>query len=292
MDTSTVPTNKTEHENLILKGRNIGYDALFYEGKELYFDYLSKKLRERLGVGILTPDILKTLGLMNGENYTIAASLLSDKNPVNNAVLSLVRFDSDRGLNIKDKKILRNVSILEQFDKSIEFYHKHINVMEVIKGAYRETIEEIPLVAYREAIANAIVHREYMMDADVRVEIFDDRVEIISPGGLPIGITDEEYIDGRISIPRNKIISDIFLRLGIIERLATGIRRIREYYRNSGANPEFLIAQNSIKVILPRVNSTTDSAGTINNAEKRLNEDELKIMKFVKSAGRITRKEA
>ncbi|MGB4440043.1 MAG: ATP-binding protein [Sedimentibacter sp.] len=111
--------------------------------------------------------------------------------------------------------------------------------MEVIKGAYRETIEEIPLVAFREAIANAIVHREYMLEADVRVEIFDDRVEILSPGGLPIGITEEEYIDGRVSIPRNRIISDVFLRLGIIERLATGIRRIREYYKNSGANPEF-----------------------------------------------------
>lgn len=292
IDTSTVPTNKIEHENLILKGRNIGYDELFYESKELYFDYLGKKLRERLGVGIITPDILKTLGLMKGENYTIAAALLSDKNPVNNAGLSLVRFDSARGLNIKDKKILRNISILEQFDKSIEFYHKHINLMEVIKGAYRKTIEEIPLVAYREAIANAIVHREYMSNADVRVEIFDDRVEIISPGGLPIGITEEEYIDGRVSIPRNRIISDVFLRLGIIERLATGIRRIREYYRNSGVNPEFLIAQNSIKVILPKVNSIVESTETINNLEERLNEDELKLMKFVKSAGRITRKEA
>lgn len=292
MDTSTVPTNKTEYENLILKGRNIGYDALLYEGQDLYFDYLGKKLRERLGIGILTVDILKTLGLMNGEKYTIAASLLSDKNPMDNAGLSLVGFDSGHGLNIKDKKILRNVSILEQFDSSIQFYHKHINVMEVINGAYRETIEEIPLVAYREAIANAIVHREYMLDADIRVEIFDDRVEIISPGGLPIGITEEEYIDGRVSIPRNKIITDIFLRLGIIERLATGIRRIKEYYRNSGVNPEFLIAQNSIKVILPKVNSKTDSTEAINNAEKHLNEGERKIMKFVKSTGRITRKEA
>lgn len=292
MDTSTVPTNKTEHENLILKGRNIGYDALFYEGKELYFDYLSKKIRERLGVGILTPDILKTLGLMNGENYTIAAALLSDKNPVNNAGLSLVRFDSGRGLNIKDKKILRNVSILEQFDKAIEFYHKHINVMEVIKGAYRETTEEIPLVAYREAIANAIVHREYMLDSDVRIEIFDDRIEIISPGGLPIGITEEEYIDGRVSIPRNKIISDIFLRLGIIERLATGIRRIKEHYINSGVNPEFLLAQNSIKVILPKVKYSINDGEITNNMERGLNENELKILRFIKSAGRITRKEA
>ena len=292
MDTSTVPANKIEYENLILRGRNIGYDALIYESKDICFDYLTKKLSERLGIGNLTADVLKTLGLMNGENYTIAAALLSDKNPISNAGLSLVRFDSDFGLNIKDKKILRNVSILEQFDKSIEFYHKHINVGAVIKGVYRETIEEIPLVAFREAIANAIVHREYMLEADVRIEIFDDRVEIISPGGLPIGITEEEYIDGRVSIPRNRIISDIFLRLGIIERLATGIRRIREYYKDSSVNPEFFIAQNSIKVILPKISSKTYFQETVNYREKHLNENELKIMNHIKSTGRITRKEA
>ena len=293
VDTSTVPTNKTEHENLILRGRNIGYDALVYEGEELRFNYLNKKLIERLNIGNVTSDILKTIGLINGEKYTIAAALLSDKNPMNNLGLSLVRFDSGHGLNIKDRKVLKNMSILEQFDKSIEFYHKHIDVKEVIKGAYRETIEEIPLVAFREAIANAIVHREYMMEADIRVEVFDDRIEIISPGGLPIGITEEEYIDGRISIPRNRIIADIFLRLGIIERLATGIRRIKEYYINSGTAPEFLIAQNSIKVILPKaICKTDDSFNLIKNAEMRLNEDERKIMKYINTTGRITRKEA
>lgn len=292
MDTSTIPTNKIEYENLILKGRNIGYDALIYEGKNIFLNNLSNKLRDRLGVGVLTDDILKTLGLMNGEKYTIAAALLSDKNPISNAGISLIRFDSDFGLNIKDKIILRNISILEQFDKTIEFYHKHINSREVIKRVYRETIEEIPLVAYREAIANAIVHRDYMLESDIRVEIFDDRIEIISPGGLPIGITEEEYIDGRVSIPRNRIISDVFLRLGIIERLATGIRRIREYYKNSDINPEFLIAQYSIKVILPKINYKRTSEEALNKIENQLNESELKIMKFVNSTGRITRKEA
>lgn len=291
MDTSTVPTNKIEYENLILKGRNIGYDALIYEGKIINFHYLNNKLRDRLGVGVLNVDILKTLGLINGDKYTIAAALLSDNNPINHAGISLVRF-TDTGLNINDRIVLRNMSLLEQFDKGIEFYHKHINTREIIKSAYRETIEEIPLVAYREAIANAIVHREYMLESDIRVEIFEDRVEIISPGGLPIGITEEEYLDGRVSIPRNRIIADIFLRLGIIERLASGIRRIKEYYKNSGVTPEFLIAQNSIKVILPKINHKTNTWQPLNKFENKLNETELKIMKYVKLTGRITRRKA
>lgn len=109
---------------------------------------------------------------------------------------------------------------------------------------------------------------------------------------MPIGITEAEYLDGRVSIPRNKIIADIFLRLGIIERLATGIRRIREYYKNSGVNPEFLIAQNSIKVVLPKINDKTESSEQFNIFVNQLNENELKLMKYVKSTGRITRKKA
>ncbi|TAH60230.1 MAG: hypothetical protein EWM50_06775 [Gottschalkiaceae bacterium] len=295
MNTSTVTTDKIEYENLILKGRNIGYDGLSYNDNGLSFEYLNKKIRQQLGIGHLSKDILKTLGLMKNEEYTIAAALLSDENPIHSSGISLIRFDSDTTLNIIDKNILRNISLIEGFDKSIEFYEKHINKKEVIKGAYRETIEEVPLVAFRESIANAIVHREYMVDADIRVEIFDDRIEIISPGGLPIGITEEEYLDGRVSVPRNRIIADIFLRLGIIERLATGIRRIKGYYKDKNVNPEFLIAQNSIKVILPKISSQKNTTVKLNDTNVNandMNENELKIVKHLNSTGRISRKEA
>lgn len=306
MDTSSIPTDKIEYENLILRGRNIGYDGLIYDNADLSFEYLSKKIRQRLGIGHLTKDILKTLGLVKDERYTIAAALLSDGNPIHSSGISLIRFDSDKTLNIIDKNTLRNISVIEEFDKSIEFYEKHINRKEIIKGAYRETIEEIPLVAFRESIANAIVHREYIIESDIRVEIFDDRIEIISPGGLPIGITEEEYLDGRVSVPRNRILADIFLRLGIIERLATGIRRIKGYYKDTNVDPAFLIAHNSIKVILPKITSQIESEIKLNNANEvndsndnymnvntnDMNEDERKIVEYVKHNKIISRKEA
>lgn len=292
VDTSTVPTDRIEYENLILRGRNIGYDSLIYHGDNLHFEYLNRKISQRLGIGILTKDIFRSLGLMKYEEYTTAAALLSDNNPINSARMSLVRFDSDTMLNIKDRSILKNISIIEAFDKSIDFYEKHINKAEIIKEAYRETVEEVPLVAFREAIANAIVHRDYMIDADIRVEFFDDRIEVMSPGGLPIGITEEEYLEGRVSIPRNSIIADIFLRLGIIERLATGIRRIKGYYRDKNVQPEFLIAQNSIKVILPKINSSSNLLKRTDERTNGLTETELKILKYIDATGRISRKEA
>ena len=141
-----------------------------------------------------------------------------------------------------------------------------------------------------------IVHRDYSIKAENRIEIYDDRIEIVSPGGLPIGITEEEYLDGRISISRNRIISDIFFRLGIIERLATGIRRIREYYRDYNVKPIFSITANSIKVILPFTNNNNSSSERVNEYTNEYNieitDSERLLINYIRINKHITRIEA
>ena len=297
MDTSTIVVDRYDYENLILNGRNQGYDEIFTQEDNLKFDYLSKKLREILGLNMLSPDILKTLGLIRNNKYTNAAALVSDNNPHSNSGISLIRFEGNTIANIRDRIYLNNLSILEMFDKSIDFYYKHINTAEIIQGAYRKTLEQVPFVAYREAVANAIVHRDYSIKAENRIEIYDDRIEIVSPGGLPIGITEEEYLDGRISISRNKIISDLFFRLGIIERLATGIRRIRQYYRDYDVKPIFSITANSIKVILPFTNNNNNSSServneSTNEYYSELTESERLLINYIRINKHITRIEA
>lgn len=204
--------------------------------------------------------------------------------------------DGNSVANIKDRLFLNNISILEIFDKAIDFYHKHIITSEIINSAYRETIEQVPIVAYREAVANAIVHRNYSIEAETRIEIYDNRIEIVSPGGLPIGITEEEYIDGRISVSRNKIISDIFFRLGIIERLATGIRRIKEHYKDYNVKPSFLVSKNSIKIILPftnLMNSHSDRVNEIpNEYTNNITGNEVILINYIKKNKQINRIEA
>jgi ATP-dependent DNA helicase RecG len=81
--------------------------------------------------------------------------------------------------------------------------------------------------------------------------MYGDRIEIISPGGLPAGISDEEYLKGNVSLLRNPILANVFYRLHIVEILGTGITRIRESYRDSVVKPAFEVYENSIKVILP-----------------------------------------
>ncbi len=252
-DTSTVPVDRFEYHELVLRGRNLSYEELPFEQADLTFHRLEALLRERLRLGTVNQDVLRSLELMNREQYNLAAALLSDQNPVRHAGISLVRFEGIHVSQIKDVQRLEHVSLLTQYDSCMDFYRKHLSQGERITGPYHEKTEEVPFVAYREAVANALLHRDYSRPVENRVEIYDDRVEVVSPGGLPPGVATEEYLAGKVSIPRNRILADIFLRLGIIERLATGVRRIRQYYAGQSEQPTFEVGENSILVILPRL---------------------------------------
>lgn len=287
-DTSSVEVDRFELGKLILEGQNFSYEELESKNQVLEFGYLGKKFREKKRINSLSVDILKSLELIRNEKYTNAAALLSDGNPLDNSSIMLVKYSKEL-MNINDRLNLNRISIIEQFDQCLNFYYKHISVQETISGPYRETREEIPVVAYREAVANAIIHRDYMAPGDIKIEIFEDRVEIISPGGLPAGISEEEYVEGRLSVMRNRIIADIFLRLGIIEKLATGIRRIKEHYIGYLHQPEFSVKENSIKVVLPK--ATNEKIGEVPDVEYNvLRNDERKIIDYIKQHGEITRK--
>lgn len=239
-----------EYNELVLNGKNLTYDEIPINDDELDLSVFNNRLRKVIGISEVDKNVLASLGLYKNGKYNIAAKLLSDNNNIGK--ITLLRYHEDVEF-IKDRIDLENMSILTQFDKCIDFYFKHVNKQEIIDGAYRKTIEEIPLVAYREAIANAICHRDYNKQSDVKVEIFDERIEITSPGGLPAGISYDDFIDGRISVPRNKVIAEIFYRLKLIEKIATGIRRIKSYYKEYDSKPEFQITANSVRVVLPNV---------------------------------------
>lgn len=290
MDTSSVQVDRHAFEELILLGRNMSFETLPSENQRLSFNKLEEKLVQALNVGHVTEDLLVTLRLKNNEQFNHAAALLSDTNPLASSSVRLIAYDDESVLNIRDRQELKNISVLEQFDRCMEFYRKHINISEIIKGSYRETVEEIPLVAYREAVANGIVHRDYSRPVDLRIEIFANRVEIVSPGGLPVGISENEYIEGRVSIPRNQVLADIFFRLKIIEKLATGIRRIKEHYRDHEVKPKFEINENSIVVILPKTNQPEANAYRPMEPDAyELNENEQLIYRLLEAGNALSR---
>jgi ATP-dependent DNA helicase RecG len=267
-----------EYNELVLSGRNLTYDEILITEKELDLDILKNRIKKVLGISKIDRNVLISLELFKNDKYNIAAKLFSDNN---NSKISLIKYSNDFEI-IKDRIDIENVSILTQFDKCIDFYYKHVNKQEQISGVFRKTIEEIPLVAYREAVANAICHRDYSKNVNVKIEIFDDRIEITSPGGLPIGISYDDFIDGRISIPRNRIVAEIFYRLKLIEKIATGIRRIKSNYKEYLVKPNFQITEYSVRVILPNV---------LYKKEIILTEREKSIIEFFKDKEFFTAKE-
>ncbi len=247
-DTATVEVDRVQLTRLILEGQNRSYESTRAPKQTLAFTLLEKHLKKQIGIESLNQDILKTLELYNAsEGYTVAGELLADINTYEG--IDIVRFGDSINI-LLDRECFDHMSILEQYDQALLFYRKHYQYEEV-KGALRTKVELVPERAYREAIANALIHRTWDVKTHIRVSMYLDRIEITSPGGLPSGISEKEYLAGQLSVLRNPIIGNVFYRLNIIERFGTGIKRIIDSYRDSDAKPQFSVFENSVSIVLP-----------------------------------------
>lgn len=268
-DSATIPVDRLELTRLILEGKNISFEELPADNQDLVFNELSKKLSNALNISELNKDTLKTLELYSDKDgFNKAGELLSDSNRFNG--IDIVRFGENISI-ILDRENIENESVLKQYDDAINVYQKYYQY-EQIKGSLRKTVSLIPEEAFREAIANAIVHRTWDINASIQISMYSDRIEVVSPGGLPNGFKEEEYRRGGLSVLRNRILGNVFLRLNMIERFGTGIRRINETYRNSEVKPVFKITENSIIVILP-----------VLEQKYNLSDDEAKIFVLLKN---------
>lgn len=247
-DSATIPVDRLELERLILEGQNISFEEWPADKQDLSFGILEEKLKAELGLHTVNLDTLKTLELYaDSQGYNRAAELLADSNGFSG--VDMARFGENISI-IRDRECYEHTSILKLYDKALAMYRKYYQYEE-IKGSRREQVELIPESSFREAVANAIVHRTWDLKAHINVAMFPDRIEITSPGGLPKGLAKEEYLRGGISILRNRIIGSVFYRLHLIERFGTGIRRINEAYIDSQVRPVFEVTENTIKTVLP-----------------------------------------
>ena len=251
-DTATIEVDELELSRLILQGRNIYYEELPADTQELSFLELERRAKQEIGIKSLNKDILKTLNLYHdGEGYNHAAELLADHNHFSG--IDVARFGEDISIILK-RAVLEKESILSELEKAVEIYRDYYQYEE-IRGMDRVKVEKIPEEAFRETIANALIHRTWDVNAQIRVLMFEDRIEVSSPGGLPAGLSEEEYLKGNISMLRNPILGNVFYRLHIVEILGTGIIRIKEAYKDSQKKPVFEVFENSIKVTLPVISS-------------------------------------
>ena len=152
--------------------------------------------------------------------------------------------------------------VYSMIDETMGWILSKINVEFIIQGLRREERPELPEQALREAIVNALAHRDYRSTANVQVYLFTDRLEIVSPGGLPAGITEAEL--GTRSVPRNPLLFGMLHRMDAVEHIGSGIRRIRDLCREHGVSePVFEVTEHWVVATFKRLNSDdTHQVGT------------------------------
>lgn len=152
--------------------------------------------------------------------------------------------------------------IYDQIEEAYQFVLKHINLGATIDGIVRKDKYELPPESIREAIINSVCHRCYLDHSCIQIAVYDNRVEITSPGMLYGGLTVEQAISGRSKI-RNVCIAEMFSRMGIIEQWGTGLQRMIRGCREYGVRePEFIDMGDAFRVIFYRSKIETDIENT------------------------------
>lgn len=265
-------------EDLKNQGLNRSFDSLavYNNGPEAlsemqlkeFFGTLVKYPKRKINTDLLTAYNL----LMNEQQQvypTAAGVLLFGFNPqevFTEAFIICTHFAGTRGRQALASRDIKG-TLFQQFEESFALIKSRLNVAYKIKGKKRVEELEIPEVAIREVLVNALVHRNYSIKAPIKIAIYDDRIEFFSPGIFPGPLKVDKLEDG-ITYIRNSIITKIFREAGLVEKLGSGFLTLFESYRERGLLvPEVIEGDSFVKCILPRGKS---EKGIVTGYEKRI----------------------
>ena len=193
----------------------------------------------------------RVLGITDGSKslYTNLALILSDQCMHTTKVAV---FGNDSNTEFRDSKEFTG-SVFEQLEDTFAYLMLCNKTVATFKGLERVERSDYPQEAIREALLNAIVHRDYSFSGSIIINVNDNETEFISIGGLVPGLSPDDIRSG-ISQPRNKKLADVFHRLHLIESYGTGIRRIYNFYSNCATQPRIEVTANTFKIVLPNMN--------------------------------------
>ncbi|MBI5606166.1 MAG: putative DNA binding domain-containing protein [Deltaproteobacteria bacterium] len=233
--------------------------------------------------------VLRQLGLIQDGKLTVAANLLFGRNPqrlLTQAMVRCARFKGTNEVHFLDMKVIQG-NIIEQVEEVMAFIKRNIRMGAEIKGLRREEKWEYPLEGLREAVINAVCHRDYAGTANVQIRIFDDRLEIWNPGELPEGMTVEDLRRPHESKPRNKLIANAFFLIKYIEQFGTGIQRILDdCHAQRLPEPSFKAQGHNFRAIFMPGLTSGKSKEYIT-----LNERHQKALEYIRKQGQISRRE-
>ena len=231
--------------------------------------------------------VLEKMKLVMEGKPTWAAGLLFCKEGrrfLSQAVVHCGRF-KNQTLVIDDRLI--EGPLFEQIEEAMDFVRKNTNVKFVMTGKpEREEVWDYPLEAVREAVINAVCHRDYTIMSHIEIRIYDDELIVWSPGGLPLGLTMEDLFKPHASKLRNKGIAEVFFDTKIIEQWGSGIEKIQKYCKEAGVLEPVFEEYQGFRVIFKK--------GILNEEYLRnigLNARQIEAFFYVKEKGQITNKE-
>ena len=295
---------KASYENILeleRQRRNITFDEEIdwdLEYEDLNLDFLKKKFKEN--GKYFSEEKLLNLGLIkkDGNDLKVTRGLGIILGLYENTNINCARFKGKTMDIFLDKKEFTG-DIFDKIENIQMFLSNHLNISSKFENFQRKDILEIPMLALREGIINAIVHRDYSNQGrDIKIGIYDDVVEIVSPGGLPSTLTIEQIYSGRSEI-RNRVLARIFKELNFIEKWGSGINRMINLCKEVNLKvPEiketgdsivltFYRTENSAGLVPDSAGLVPDSAGLVPD-KNNLSDTELKVFEIIKD--RTTRK--
>lgn len=290
---SSVPATDTAIRRMIKETDGDRFEAMRCLNQDLTFEAAKKEFELRKTD--FGPQQMRTLKLIDRDGlYSNLALLLSDQ--CVHTIKAAVFQGTDQTI-FKDRREFTG-SLMQQMNEVYDFIDFRNQTRATIEKLYRVDVRDYPEVAVREALLNLLVHRDYSFSASAFISIYTDRIEFVSIGGLMPGIDLEDVLVG-ISVCRNQDLANVFYRLHLIEAYGTGMGKIMKAYESMQVKPTIETTKNTFKVILPNINAkyetenetvkTKSGTPVTVNAEKKLSDEERKIMEYVRTHGAITR---
>ena len=277
--TSSVPATDETIKKLLLENNSNSFEEQISNNQMLHFNYMNN-LFENKNIN-LDETKYKTLHIKNTDNlYTNLGLLLSDECPFE---IKVAIYNGNDKLEFKDRKEFVG-SILKQVNDVFEYLELFNKTSGKIIGLERIDVKDYPDYALREALLNAVIHRDYNFKGSILISLYDDRFEIVSLGGLVRGISINDIYMG-VSESRNPNLANIFFRLKYVESFGTGIGRILRSYDQSEKKPMLQESDNAFLVMLPNINYKELKARTL---PSNLSQQE-QIIQYLKKYNKISR---
>ncbi|BDU51538.1 ATP-binding protein [Haliovirga abyssi] len=179
-----------------------------------------------------------------------------------------------------------------QLEEVKKFIKNHLNVRGEIKGLQRTDTYEIPLDAIREVLVNAIVHRDYTnIGRDIKVGIYDDILNVVSPGGFPNSVSEKDILEGRSEI-RNRVVARVFKELGYIEQWGSGIKRIKSSCIKHGLKePSIRETGDFVDVEIFRIDEKVENDGLATENDGLILDYKKIVLNYIEKNKKINTKE-